>query len=136
MERADEFNLSDDVMVEFSKFFGRDPVLPVFSRAGNLDGEPGEIIGFDLKAKNVPGSTITRIPVTCNLDRIALFEDRVKDGLFREPRRKGPPICSTNQFEFFFAGGPIEGCRSAHIFSVTCAKRTSTPVAVDEVPHQ
>ena len=65
--------MSNDVAVEFGKFFGRNPVFPVFSRARNLGGKPGKIIGFDFEAENIAGATVSGVPVTRDLDGIVLF---------------------------------------------------------------
>ena len=114
--------MSNDVPVELIEFFGGNPILPMLSRACNLDGVFRKVVRFDSETENVAGATIACIPVACDLDGVALLKDRIEDRLLRESRWKRAPTCSANKFKFLLPRGSVERRCAGHIFSLTWAE--------------
>lgn len=75
-------------------------------RARDLGIVAAEVLTSDLEAQNVPSSAVPGVPISRDLNRILLFEYRIKDGLIRKTRRKGFPSTVADQNQFGFPDGP------------------------------
>ena len=100
-EFGEDLDLADDVAVELVKFLGWDPVLGVLRTADDLDLVPIEEVGPHLEARHVPNRRVIVlcVPITSNLSRVRLVEDRIEDWLLREARWKRAKTSGSDQVE-------------------------------------
>ncbi|MBT2410778.1 hypothetical protein J7I94_09425 [Streptomyces sp. ISL-12] len=105
MELVHQLDLANDVSVELVEFLGRYSQLEDRPSACLLNRVPAQEIGLDVKAGDKTGAVVLDVPVPRDLDGVLLVEDRVKDRLFRQPRRPGTPVQLAHQLEFSGTGG-------------------------------
>jgi hypothetical protein len=105
VEVMDNLDYSDNIAVEFGNVFRWYPILALYFRASGLNLVPAEVLASDLETQNVPFSAIPGVPISRDLNRILLFEYRIKDGLIRKTRRKGFPSAVADQNQFGFPNG-------------------------------
>ena len=65
---------TDDVVIELSRFLGRNPRLPITARPGGTDGKRRKLCSLDLELKTVADATIGRVPIAVDLNRLGLHK--------------------------------------------------------------
>jgi hypothetical protein len=99
--------LAHNVAIKLGEIFSGNPILAMNAGSSGLNWILRKVLGLDLKLENVAHASIARVPVSRDLNGVTFFQNRIKDGLFRETRREGPPVRSANQRKFIFANGAV-----------------------------
>ena len=97
---VEDFDGPNDMAIEFVEFVGGYPILFVNSCPSSLHLVAIEERLFDVKYEHVADSAVFRVPIAHDLRGVLAIHDWIKDRLLGKTRRKGLPICSSNQFEF------------------------------------
>lgn len=74
MKLSDDFNLTNDMMIELIEFFSWYPVLTMDTGASRLDRKLLKVFARNLETQHITGAAISRVPIAGNLDGIFLFK--------------------------------------------------------------
>src|SRR5262249_29615440 len=102
-------NRSNNVVVEFGQFFGRDPIFSAFAashfvRLILVDVGPEHSETKDIT--NVSRVQVFDVPIAGNADGVVFCKHRIKKRLGWQSRREPLPSGITNEVEFFLANRP------------------------------
>src|SRR5262245_6014990 len=99
-EFCDDFDLTNDGIVEGGQVLSRNPIFEMCSAAGLLDLVAIQQAPRDPKAGNIAFAAPWHIPVASDLRGVGLAQNRVEDRLLRKPRRKGAHSGLSDQGQF------------------------------------
>jgi hypothetical protein len=115
LKHRDNFNLADDVVVQFRQFLRRDPKLLLDGIAHGLDRIFQNEIFANMKTRHITGAGIAHIPVARDLDGVVHIEHGIKDGLPGQTRRKGAIAALINQVQLSRPDRAKEGQGVVHV---------------------
>jgi len=111
MKSGDNFDQANEVLIESCELIGGHPqfamvratddMLLITRSERRIDSETSYVA-------NVAGCFVLRIPIARDLNRIGLREDRIEEGLMRQPRRECTPSTLRDQLELLLADWAIE----------------------------
>jgi len=109
-ELGKHLDLAHDLRVEVLKPLCGDPVFSVTCGTHRLYRKVGQERSANLKPGDVSeaGFRFPCVPSACDLNRVFLIQDRIEDGLFRQPRRKLLVSKVLYEIQFFSSDGTIE----------------------------
>jgi len=102
MKFGDNFNRAGQIFIELGQILGWYPILPMHSATDDLDIVSLEKFSADVKSGYVSDlfRIVLRIPITGDLHSIFFLQHRIKDRLFRQPRRESHESRGADQLQF------------------------------------
>ena len=93
--------------IEFFELISRNPVLLMDARTNRLNRITPKEAFVDLKPQHIAGPAIFRIPISRDLSSVSLTQNRLKERLVGQARRKRSPPAVPNQSKFSLSGWSI-----------------------------